>query len=115
MKRADWEAEWHALSKAVYSGMADWRAAPPRATCAEIETAVEERLAGLRACLLGRPGLASVTTDLSERPPCSTCGGAVRARGKQKRRLVVPGDQVVELERTYVVCPRCGTGVFPLG
>jgi YgiT-type zinc finger domain-containing protein len=112
---ADWEAEWQARSEEAYSGMADWRAAHPRATFAEIEAAVEERLAGLRARMLERAALASAATELRERSACPQCGGAVQARGKRKRRLTVPGDQVVELERTYAVCPQCGTGLFPPG
>ncbi len=115
MAWGDWEAEWQALSEEVYSGMADWRAAHPRATFAEIEAAVEERLAGLRARLLERAALASAATDLSERPACPTCGGRVQARGKHKRRLTVSGDQEVELERTYAACPQCGSGLFPPG
>lgn len=111
----DWAAEWQTLSEEVYSGMADWRAAHPRATFAEIETAVEERLAHLRARLLERAALASAATDLHERPACPTCGGAVHARGKHQRRLTVVGDQMVELERTYAGCPQCGTGFFPPG
>src|SRR5215211_5322260 len=114
MAWTDWEAEWQALSEEAYSGMADWRAAHLRATFAEIEVAVEERLAGLRARLLERAALASAATDLSERPACPQCGGAVQARGKRKRRLAVPGDRVVELERTYAVCPQCGSGLCPL-
>jgi hypothetical protein len=89
---ADWEAEWQALGKKLYSGLADWRAAHPRATVAESEAAVEERLAGLRARLLERAALASAATDRRERPACSTCGGPVQARGKFTRRLTVPGD-----------------------
>jgi YgiT-type zinc finger domain-containing protein len=115
MAWADWEAEWQALSEEVYSGMGDWRAAHPRATFAEIEAAVEERLAGLRARLLERAALASAATDLQERPACPACGGRVQARGRRKRRLTVPGDRVVELERTYAGCPTCGTGFFPPG
>ena len=45
MARADWEAEWQALSEEVCSGMADWRAAHPRATFAEIEAAVGSKAA----------------------------------------------------------------------
>jgi len=112
---ADGEAEWQALSEEVYSGMAAWRAAHPRATLAEIEAAVEERLAGLRARLVERAALASAATDLRERPACPQCGGAVQARGKRTRRLTVPGDHVMELERTYAGCPQCGTGFFPPG
>src|SRR3954470_23495408 len=57
MPWADWEAEWQALSEEVYSGLADWRAAHPRATVAEIEGAGGERLAGLRGGFFwsGRP------------------------------------------------------------
>jgi YgiT-type zinc finger domain-containing protein len=112
---ADWEAEWQALSEEAYSGLAEWRAAHPRATLAEIEAAVEDRLGRLRARLVERAALASAATDLRERPACPTCGGAVQARGQRKRRLTVPGDQVVELERTYAGCPQCGTGFFPPG
>jgi hypothetical protein len=115
MAWANWEAEWQALSEEVYSGLADWRAAHPRATLAEIETAVEERLAGLRARLVERAALASAAADLSDGSACPTCGGAVQARGKRKRRLTLPGDQPVDLERTYAGCPRCGTGFFPPG
>ena len=112
---ADWEAALQELSEEVDNGMADWRAAHPRATFAEIEAAVEERLAGLRARLLERAALASAATELTERSACQTCGGAVQARGKHTRRLTVPGAQVVELERTYAGCPQCGTGLFPPG
>jgi YgiT-type zinc finger domain-containing protein len=115
MAWVDWEAEWQALSEEAYSELADWRAAHPRATFPEIEAAVEERLANLRARMLERAALASAATKLRERPACPTCGGGVQARGKHKRRLTVPGDQVVELERTYAVCPTCGTGLFPPG
>src|SRR3954465_6470283 len=104
MPWADSEAEGQTPSEEVYSGLADWRAAHPRATFAEIEAAVEERLAGLRARLLERAALARAAGDLSERPPCPQCGGRVQARGKHKRRLTVPGDHVVELERTYAAC-----------
>jgi YgiT-type zinc finger domain-containing protein len=115
MAWGDWEAEWQALSEEVYSGMADWRAAHPRATLAEIEAAVDERLAGLRARLVERAALASAAADLSERPRCPTCGGTVQARGQRKRQLTLPGDQPVALERTYAGCPHCGTAFFPPG
>lgn len=112
---AEGEAEWQALSEEAYRGMADWRAAQPRATFAEIEAAVEDQLAGWRARLLERAALASAATELRERPAGPPGGGPVQARGKRQRRLAVPGDQVVELERTYAVCSRCGTGLFPPG
>jgi hypothetical protein len=115
MAWADGEGEWQALSEEVYSGLADWRAAHPRARFAEIEAAVEERLAGLRARLLERVALASAATDLSRRPPGPQCGGPVQARGQRPRRLTAPGGQVVDLARPYAGCPACGTGFFPPG
>ncbi len=115
MDWAAWETEWQGLSEEVFTGMAEWRAAHPRATMREIEAAVEERLDRLRARLLERAALASAATDLADHPACPGCGGTLRARGKRKRRLTVPGDQVVELERTYAVCAACGSGLFPPG
>ena len=115
MREPDGVAHWRALSEDVLLGMADWRTAHPRATLAEIEAAVEERLAGLRARLVERAALASAAADLRERPACPTCGGPVQARGKRKRRLTLPGDQAVDLTRTYAGCPQCGTGFFPPG
>ena len=106
-------AEWRGVAEDVGRELADWRAAHPRATLAEIEAAVEERLAGVRARLVERAALASAATDLRERPACPTCGGRVQARGRHTRRLTVPGDRVVELERTYAGCPRCGAGFSP--
>ena len=50
---------WRVLSDEVLTGVRDWRTAHPRATFAEIEAAVEERLSGLRAQLLQDVALAS--------------------------------------------------------
>src|SRR4051794_41718208 len=115
MAWANWEAEWQALSEEVYSGLADWRAAHPRATFAEIEAAVEERLAGLRARLVERAALASAAADLSERPACPTCGGAGEARGKRKRELTLPGGPPRGVEGAFVGLPPGGPGVFSPG
>jgi hypothetical protein len=29
--------------------------------------------------------------------------------------VVLKGDETLDLERTYVVCPSCGEGLFPPG
>jgi len=111
---------WSALADEVFSGMAEWRVQHPRARFAEIEREVDVRLAGLRARLLQETALRSRQADLgglpaTERPCCAACGVVLQARGKQVRRLRTNHDQEVALERSYAVCPRCGSGVFPPG
>jgi YgiT-type zinc finger domain-containing protein len=112
--------DWSALADEVYSGMAEWRVQHPRARFAEIEQEVDRRLAGLRARMLQEMALRSAQTDLraeaaAERPCCPQCGVTLEARGKQVRRLTTNHHQAVVLERSYAVCPRCGSGVFPPG
>jgi hypothetical protein len=48
-------ARWAGDAEAVWTGMADWRAAHPKATFSEIEAALDERLNQVRAGA-GRPG-----------------------------------------------------------
>ena len=112
--------DWQRLTEEVLSGMADWRAAHPKATFAEIEAAVDERLAGMRARMLEAVAEASAAADLSgegagERPVCPQCGGALVGRGQRERRLRVASGQMVRLQRRYAVCPACGAGLFPPG
>lgn len=76
------EQTWHAETAAVLSGLKDWRTQQPRATFAEIEAAVDERLSGLRARLVERLALASAATTVREqpmlaRPVCPTCGAGL--------------------------------------
>ena len=44
--RKDFDRTWHELSEDVITGMKAWRLQHPRATLTEIETALDERLAG---------------------------------------------------------------------
>jgi YgiT-type zinc finger domain-containing protein len=113
-------ARWRALSDDVLSGMADWRAAHPRATFAEIEAEVETQLARLRVRLLEDAALASRAADLAaqplpERPPCPACGAPLEPRGQHTRPVTVRGDCEVHLHRSYAVCSACGAGFFPPG
>jgi hypothetical protein len=50
--RTDFDQHWRELSDEVISGMKEWRLQHPRATFREIEAAVDERLARLRAKML---------------------------------------------------------------
>jgi hypothetical protein len=111
---------WQGLADEVFSGMAEWRVQHPRATFAEIEQAVDERLAGLRARLVQDVALRSGRTEVAalgpgERPVCPQCGVVLEGRGKKTRRLTTRHQQVVALTRSYAVCPACGGGLFPPG
>jgi YgiT-type zinc finger domain-containing protein len=105
-------------SGALRERLQQWRAQHPRATLREIEDAVEAELARLRAEVVGELATASPSADLTkleegQRPRCERCGTALVARGRHRRRLREAGGQLVELERSYGVCPTCGEGLFP--
>ncbi|HET8645038.1 MAG TPA: hypothetical protein VFO85_06090 [Vicinamibacteria bacterium] len=108
------------MSAEVLSELQAWRAAPPRATLAEIEVEAEARVVRLRARLVEDTAQASPVRDWTEEageaaPPCPTCGHALQARGGDTRRLTIPGDQAMALTRRYGTCSACGTGLFPPG
>ena len=116
----DFERRWRELSEEVITGMREWRLQHPKATFSEIETALDERLTRLRACMLQDAALASGATDWAqapreERPACPQCQRPLMRRGKHQRRLQTDGGREVALERTYGVCPECGAGFFPPG
>jgi|SRR5579871_1072265 len=114
------EARWRELSEGVITGLAEWRVQHPRATFTEIEAALDERLASVRARMLQDVALASAATDLSvgqagERPCCPECGQVLEAHGQQERTLRTTYDRTVTLRRSYARCPACGVGLFPPG
>ena len=113
---ADPVAGWRDEAEEVFLGMREWRAAHPRATWAEIEAALEERLARLRGRVLRDVAEASPAADCrgaTERPACPACGTPLRAAGQAQRRLTAGHGAEVVVERTYGRCPRCGAGLFP--
>ena len=110
------EARWRHLSEEVLVGMKEWRQAHPRATLREIETALDEKLARVRARMLEDVALASEAADLvanGERTMCPSCGHVLEAHGQEERTLTTTGNQEVVLKRSYAVCPACGAGLFP--
>jgi hypothetical protein len=120
MAKQESAALWQAMTEEVISGVAEWRVQHPRATLREIEQAVDERLAGVRARLVEDAVLRSRQADLTalpvaERPVCADCGAVLEARGKQTRRVTTRHNREICLERSYAVCPRCGGGLFPPG
>jgi YgiT-type zinc finger domain-containing protein len=107
-------------SEEIITGIRDWRVAHPKATFAEIQAAVDERLDRLRARMLQEVTLASRAAEgaelpLQDRPPCPECGERMAPRGTRERTVTVQGDQSVTLARSYWVCPACEAGLFPPG
>jgi ribosomal protein S27AE len=114
------ERRWAGDAESVWTGMADWRAAHPKATLSEIEAALDEQLNRLRARMLADLALASTAADVpaatrEERPRCQQCGTVLQARGPSERTVVTQGGVEVRLQRSYAACPRCGDGTFPPG
>lgn len=120
MWSAEREARWRALSEEVFTGMVEWRVQHPQATFSEIEAALDERLATVRARMLQDVALASAAADLSaqpaeERPRCAECGHPLEAHGQEERTLRTTDERPVTLRRSYARCPACGVGLFPPG
>jgi hypothetical protein len=120
MRTEPCEHQWRELAEGVITGMTDWRRQHPQATLAEIEAALDARLARLRAQMLQDAALASAASQWSEapageRPACPTCGTALVSRGRGTRHLETHGGVEITLERRYGVCPVCQTGLFPPG
>jgi YgiT-type zinc finger domain-containing protein len=89
-----------------------WHATHPDATFYDMELAVEAQIARLRTALLGRQ---PATRFHEEQPACPHCGTTMVASSRRRKRVVMKGDETLDLHRTYVVCPACGEGLFPPG
>jgi hypothetical protein len=114
------EKDWKSISEEALSGVREWREAHPNATFQEIEQAVDERLNRLRARMLQDVAEQSGASDWSgsareSSPVCPSCGGPLRKRGKQSRRLQSSGGSQIHLERQFATCIHCGYSFFPLG
>jgi predicted RNA-binding Zn-ribbon protein involved in translation (DUF1610 family) len=120
MRLDDLDARWRELAEEAFTGVKEWRLQPPRATFREIEAAVDERLARVRARLLQDAALASAAADLralpaAARPLCPDCGHRLEARGQEPRQVTTTYDHQLTLTRSDAVCPACGAGHFPPG
>lgn len=118
MWRSDPEPQWQDLAEEAFAGMKRWRAEHPKATWAELEAALDERLAVLRGRMLQDAAEASAAADFrgagaAERPRCPDCGEPLVAAGQGARHLTTAHDRPLALERTAGRCPRCGAGFFP--
>ena len=106
------QRSWAQLAEEAFAGMAEWRAQHPKATFREIEAAVDERLAAVRARMLEDAALASAATELAS-SDCPQCGHKLGNGGVQRRTLLTNHNHHVQLSRRYGVCPACGEGLFP--
>lgn len=114
------EGQWRELAEEVLLGIKEWRLQHPKATLREIEAALDERWSWVRARLVQDLALGSVAANMAEatageRPRCGTCDRRMEARGQQQRKLTTYYDRLITLERSYLVCPACTTGLFPPG
>ncbi len=101
----------------ILAEMDAWRATHPSATLTEIEAVLDERLSALRRQMLQDTITKSPHADwsqlpLEQRPNCPSCGVPLQPRGKRRRHLRSAGGDLA-FERTYGICPLCGTGLFP--
>lgn len=92
-RRFDFAARWRECSEEIMAGIGEWHLHHPKATLREIEAAVDERLAELRARMLQDGALASQAADVSQtpvqdRPVCLHCGTPVEPPGAAR----VAGD-----------------------
>jgi len=89
---------------AVDQGMKGWREQHPKATLQELETALDQRLAAVRAQVLAELAQASKATSFqgrpaAERPTCPACRIPLQARGRHRRKLRLQGNVPVEVSR----------------
>ncbi len=121
MQADDLDRKWRNLTGELTRSMQDWRVAHPRATLREIEAALDAWLVRVRVQMLQDTASTSPLCAVRAAQaagmavPCSACGQALADQGLQTRRLTTQGEQVLQLERSYAVCPGCGTGLFPPG
>jgi predicted ribonuclease toxin of YeeF-YezG toxin-antitoxin module len=112
------EAHWQQLIDDVMTGMKEWRIQHPRASFQEIESALDEKLAKVRARMLQDIALASKAAkaseqEHSERAKCPECSQPMEARGEETRTLLTNYNQPIKLTRSYAYCPACQAGLFP--
>jgi hypothetical protein len=108
----DMKTRWLELSSAAMDELIEWRTAHPRATFAQIEQELDERLASARARMLGELAEATPLAKASA-APCPECGARVESSGRRRRSMRTRNERAVALEREYARCTACGAGLFP--
>ncbi len=107
---------WQQRSQEAAQAMREWRERHPKATLAEIESAVDEQMNQLRARMIEEVVQTHPDEQAEKKQKdlsCPHCGGRLQARGKHQRKLQTHGGQMVTLTRQYHSCPLCGYSFFP--
>src|SRR2546429_8666636 len=117
MQPEDLQKRWEEQGEEIFAAVAQWRAAHPKATLAEIEQVVDEQMNRLRARMIEQAAQASATaeSEANQGLVCEQCGQSLQARGKAQRKWQTQGGKQVEVERSYMTCPHCGGRFFPPG
>jgi len=99
----------------LIEGLNKWREKHPCATMREIEEEIDRCMSKMRAWLIADTVMRSAHTGMEKgkKEMCPKCGGAVKKKGRKKRKLETNGGQKIEFEREYVTCQSCGHGFFP--
>jgi predicted RNA-binding Zn-ribbon protein involved in translation (DUF1610 family) len=116
MGREQDDPRWEAMLAEIFGELKAWRVEHPKATFAEIEAIVDERLNLARARFVEDIAMASAAVSVGAdgaHPICPHCGQPMQGRGQQERQVTVAGNHAVRLRRAYAVCPACGAGLFP--
>ena len=115
MEKSKSEEERKNINADLIEGLNKWREKHPRATMREIEEEIDRRMTEMRARLIADTVMRSVRTgtEKGKKEMCPKCGGAVKKKGRKKRKLETNGGQAIEFEREYVTCQSCGHGFFP--
>ena len=118
MRAEAMDQRWRQEAEAVLTGFKEWRLQHPTATLSEIEVALDERLARVRARLLEDAALASAAADLAalppaDRPRCPQCGAVMALRGPEVRHLTTTYEHHLTLRRHYAVCAACDAALSP--
>lgn len=113
------DARWRELAEEAMSRMKEWRLVHPKATLAEIEAALDERLEKVRARMLEDAAQVSAAADIAgakgEEPPrCPECRAELKDQGQGTRAVTTKGNQTINLRRSYGLCPSCGARLSPL-
>ena len=114
MEKSKSEENRVGMNTDLIEGLNKWREKHPRATMREIEEEIDRRMSKVRAQLITDTVMKSASREeKGKQEMCPKCGGAVKQKGKKKRKLETNGGQEIEFEREYVRCQSCGHGFFP--
>src|SRR6266566_4011749 len=87
MQPEDLQERWNAQGEDIFAAVAQWRAAHPHATLAEIEHAVDEQMNRLRARMIEQAAQASAAaeSEASRGRVGKHCGQGLKERGRGGR------------------------------